>query len=39
VNGIYYIWGNCGKEEIKELKEIEFKSFNDIFNHYFIKYE
>jgi alpha-tubulin suppressor-like RCC1 family protein len=35
VNGIYYIWGNCGKEEIKEPKETEFKSFDDIFNHYF----
>jgi alpha-tubulin suppressor-like RCC1 family protein len=36
MNGIYYIWGNCGEiEKIKEPKETEFKSFDDIFNHYF----
>jgi alpha-tubulin suppressor-like RCC1 family protein len=36
VNGIYYVWGHCGEnEKIKEPKETEFKSFNDIFNHYF----
>jgi hypothetical protein len=36
VNGIYYVWGECGeKEEIREPKETEFKSFNDIFYHYF----
>jgi RCC1 and BTB domain-containing protein len=35
MNGIYYIWGNCGKEEIKEPKETQFESFNDIFAEYF----
>jgi alpha-tubulin suppressor-like RCC1 family protein len=36
VNGIYYVCGECGEnEKIKEPKETEFKSFNDIFNHYF----
>jgi hypothetical protein len=36
MNGIYYVWGECGEQEkIKEPKETEFKSFNDIFNHYF----
>jgi alpha-tubulin suppressor-like RCC1 family protein len=41
MKGIYYVWGNCGENEmIKEPKETEFKSFNDIFNHYFgITYE
>jgi hypothetical protein len=34
VNGIYYVWGNYGKD-IKVPKETEFKSFDDIFNHYF----
>jgi alpha-tubulin suppressor-like RCC1 family protein/serine/threonine protein kinase len=33
--GNYYIWGKCGKEDIREPKEIDFKSVNDIFNHYF----
>jgi hypothetical protein len=32
VNGIYYVWGEFGE---KEPKETEFKSFNDIFIHYF----
>jgi hypothetical protein len=35
VNGIYYVWGHCETEEIKEPKETELKSFNDIFYHYF----
>jgi alpha-tubulin suppressor-like RCC1 family protein len=35
VNGIYYVWGNCGKEKIKEPKETDFKSFDDIFVEYF----
>jgi alpha-tubulin suppressor-like RCC1 family protein len=39
VNGIYYIWGNCGKrfseaEVIEVPKQTEFNSFNEIFNHY-----
>jgi serine/threonine protein kinase len=35
VNGIYYIWGNCGEnEKIKEPKETKFESFDDIFNHF-----
>jgi alpha-tubulin suppressor-like RCC1 family protein len=38
-NGIYYIWGNCGKrfseaEVIEVPKQTEFNSFNEIFNHY-----
>jgi hypothetical protein len=36
VNDIYYIWGNCGEiKKIKEPEETEFKSFDDVFNHYF----
>jgi alpha-tubulin suppressor-like RCC1 family protein len=35
LNGIYYIWGNCGEKVIKSPKETEFKSFNDIFVEYF----
>jgi alpha-tubulin suppressor-like RCC1 family protein len=36
VNGIYYIWGNCGEnDKIKEPKETRFESFDDIFNHFF----
>jgi hypothetical protein len=35
VNGFYYVWGKCGKEEIKEPKETDFKSFDDIFAEYF----
>jgi alpha-tubulin suppressor-like RCC1 family protein len=35
LNGIYYIWGNCGEKVIKIPKETEFKSFNDIFVEYF----
>jgi hypothetical protein len=27
----YYFWGQCGKEMIKEPKETELKSYNDIF--------
>ncbi len=33
--GNYYIWGKCGKKDIREPKEIDLKSFNDIFSHYF----
>jgi hypothetical protein len=41
VNGIYYVWGKCRQYgEIREPKETEFKSFDDIFGHYFgITYE
>jgi hypothetical protein len=35
VNGIYYVWGNCVKEDIKVPKETEFKSFDEICNHFF----
>jgi alpha-tubulin suppressor-like RCC1 family protein len=35
MNGIYYVWGKCEVETIKELKETEFKSFDDIFCQYF----
>ncbi len=36
VNGICYIWGNCGEiGNINEPKVTKFKSFDDIFNHYF----
>jgi RCC1 and BTB domain-containing protein len=36
VNGIYYVWGECGeKEEIREPIETEFKSFDEIFAQYF----
>ncbi len=35
VNGIFYIWGNCGKEVIKESKETELKSFENIFAHFY----
>ncbi len=35
MNGIYYVWSECGEELIKEPKETEFKSFDEIFNHYF----
>jgi alpha-tubulin suppressor-like RCC1 family protein len=35
MNGIYYVWGKCGEEVIKDPQKTEFKSFNDIFNHYF----
>jgi hypothetical protein len=31
MNGIYYVWGKCEKEMIKET---EFKSFDDIFDHF-----
>jgi hypothetical protein len=39
VNGIYYIWGDCGKrfseaEVIEVPKQTEFNSFNEVFNHY-----
>lgn len=33
-NEIYYIWGNCGEQEITEQKETDFKSFDDIFEFY-----
>jgi alpha-tubulin suppressor-like RCC1 family protein len=36
VNGIYYVWGNCGvNKKMIEPKETKFKSFDDIFGHYF----
>jgi hypothetical protein len=35
VDKTYYIWGKCGKEDIKLPKKTEFKSFDEIFNHYF----
>jgi alpha-tubulin suppressor-like RCC1 family protein len=35
VNGIYYAWGECEKKEIREPKETEFKSFDEIFAKYF----
>jgi hypothetical protein len=34
-NGFYYIWGEFGEEKLKEPKETEFKSFDDIFAEYF----
>ncbi len=33
--GIYYIWSLIGQKFIEEPKETEFKSFLDIFAHYF----
>jgi alpha-tubulin suppressor-like RCC1 family protein len=35
LNDIYYIWGNCGEKVLKNPKETEFKSLNDIFVEYF----
>jgi alpha-tubulin suppressor-like RCC1 family protein len=35
VNGTYFVWGICGEEKIKEPKETEFKSFDEIFIHYY----
>jgi hypothetical protein len=37
VDNVYYVWGKCGHRDedlIKEPKEIEFKSFNEIFDKY-----
>jgi alpha-tubulin suppressor-like RCC1 family protein len=34
-NGIYYIWGKCGEEVIKDPQKTEFKSFDHIFEKYF----
>ncbi len=37
MNGLYYIWGKVdGKEVIREPKQTELKSFNQIFSHYFL---
>jgi alpha-tubulin suppressor-like RCC1 family protein len=35
VNNVYYVWGECGEEIIKEPKETDFKSFEDVFDHFF----
>ncbi len=35
VNNIYYVWGKTEKENLREPKQIVFKSFNEIFDHYF----
>jgi alpha-tubulin suppressor-like RCC1 family protein len=34
ISGIYYIWGHCIEEDIREPKETKFKSIDDIFDHY-----
>jgi alpha-tubulin suppressor-like RCC1 family protein len=34
-DNIYYIWGKFGSERILEPKETEFRSYNEIFAHYF----
>jgi alpha-tubulin suppressor-like RCC1 family protein len=34
-DGIYYVWDNCGEENILISNETKFKSFNEIFNNYF----
>ncbi len=34
INGIYYAWGKCQEEVIKEPKMKIFKSFNDVFAYY-----
>jgi len=33
-DGLFYVWGQCGKELITKPKETDFKSFNDIFGNY-----
>jgi alpha-tubulin suppressor-like RCC1 family protein len=34
INGIYYIWGYCNEEDIRNPKETKFKSIVDNFDHY-----
>ncbi len=34
-DSIYYVWGDCGEENILMPTEIKCRSFNEIFNNYF----
>jgi alpha-tubulin suppressor-like RCC1 family protein/thiamine kinase-like enzyme len=34
-NGVFYVWGGTGSQFISTMRKTEFKSFEDIFAHYF----
>jgi hypothetical protein len=35
IDGVFYIWGDCGRENVTEPKPTEFNSFNQVFINFF----